>query len=134
MYCVSQQTAVQFSHFALPMGSGTGATVVSLGTVLCPFFWLHNRAATPVEPCYLSSELSCIKSSCIAVLKDRCSGCADSLARANQRAPSFNSEVGQVRTASSASTKFSSMSYATYWVGLMGVSKHVTQAPWCWAS
>lgn len=68
---LSQQTAVQFRHFALPMGSGTGASEVSLGTVYAFFFslpWLHNRTATLVEPCYLSSEPSCIKSSCIADL------------------------------------------------------------------
>lgn len=30
---MSQQTAVQFSHFALPMGSRAEASVVSLGTM-----------------------------------------------------------------------------------------------------
>lgn len=46
----------------------------------------------------------------------------------------FNAEVGHVRTTDVGCAKYSGMSYATYWVGLMEVSKHVTQAAWYWAS
>lgn len=45
------------SHFALPMGSGTGASVVSVGAASVHFFFfgLYNRLAVPVKPCYSSS-------------------------------------------------------------------------------
>lgn len=65
------------------------------------------------------------------VLKDKsngCARCAESLVRANKRAPSCNAKMGRVCTTDVGCARYSGMSYATYWVGLMEVSKHVTQA------
>lgn len=53
---------------------------------LVVFFWLRNN-------CHASGallfELLCIKSSCTAFLKDKCSECAESLVRSNYRPPWF---------------------------------------------
>lgn len=97
----SLQTAVQCSHFSPPMGSKTGANVVSLGTVSVCFSGYITKL--PCQCCPV------IWATSPPALKVQASQFFDKTKRRMCRMSDFNAETGQLLTTHVGRAKYSGM-------------------------